>query len=89
MNRHPNKVKDARARLAAGGSGKNLGAGKPGIDSYSATTQSIIDKFMEEGLLNPKSEPTRQGFILMLAAWIMDDDLPFITCELIFYIPEL
>lgn len=80
--KHANKVAEARAKLAAGESGENVGAEKLGAGSYSGATRSIMDKFREEGLLNPKREPTRQGFILMLASWIMDDDLPFTTCKL-------
>lgn len=77
---HKSQVDAANAKLAAGKTEEGPGAGKPGTSAYSGASRSVMDKFREEGLLNPKHEPTRRGFILMLAAWIMDDDLPFTTC---------
>lgn len=41
----------------------------------------LMQKYLEDGKLNPKHEPTRKGFLRLFAAWILEEDLPFVTGE--------
>ncbi|KAF9032729.1 hypothetical protein BJ165DRAFT_1357695, partial [Panaeolus papilionaceus] len=40
-----------------------------------------MNRFLEEGKLNPAIEPTQKGFLRIFAAWILDDDLPWTQGE--------
>lgn len=66
----------ATAKLAAE---QPEGSTNPPGNSYSGAAKEIMEKFLQEGALNPKRDPTRKGFIKLFAAWTMQDNLPFTT----------
>jgi hypothetical protein len=38
-----------------------------------------MEKYVQEGLLNPQVEPMQPGFSRLFAAWLIEQDLPFTT----------
>jgi len=54
---------------------------KPIDQGYTAASAKIMAAYLEEGKLNPAQYPTKKGFLLHFAAWILEDDLPFTTGE--------
>ncbi|KAJ7879782.1 hypothetical protein B0H14DRAFT_3434881 [Mycena olivaceomarginata] len=51
------------------------------IRGVSAASAKIMADFLREGQLNPAVNPTQKGFAKVIAAWILEDDLPFTTGE--------
>lgn len=48
---------------------------------YTVKAAKLMEDFVAEGALNPKLDPTRQGFLRVFAAWILEEDLPWNTGE--------
>lgn len=49
--------------------------------SQMLASAKLMEKYLEEGKLNPKREPTQRGFLQVFAAWLVEDNLPFTTGE--------
>jgi hypothetical protein len=47
----------------------------------SASSAKIMADFLVEGKLNPAINSTQKNFLKVVAAWIIEDDLPFTTGE--------
>ncbi|TFY51128.1 hypothetical protein EVJ58_g10725 [Rhodofomes roseus] len=48
---------------------------------FTLASAKLMERYLEEGKLNPKLEPTQRGFLQVFAAWIIEDDLPWTTGE--------
>ncbi|TFY60202.1 hypothetical protein EVJ58_g5298, partial [Rhodofomes roseus] len=48
---------------------------------FTQASAKLMEKYLEDGKLNPKLEPTQRGFLQVFAAWIIEDDLPWTTGE--------
>ena len=46
---------------------------------FTLASAKLMEKYVEEGLLNPRVEPTQSGFNWLFAAWLIEQDLPFTT----------
>lgn len=44
-------------------------------------SQAILKSFVERGKLNPRLDPTQNGFNRMVSVWILEDGLPFTASE--------
>ncbi|KLO07204.1 hypothetical protein SCHPADRAFT_984499, partial [Schizopora paradoxa] len=44
-------------------------------------TNKVMGKFVEDGRLNPKIEPTQRGFTRLTTAWVVQEDQPFTAPE--------
>ncbi|KAF5344783.1 hypothetical protein D9758_014433 [Tetrapyrgos nigripes] len=53
----------------------------PDLKDTDAASCKLMDCFIKAGLRNPAYEPTYKGFLQVIAAWILKDDLPFTTGE--------
>ena len=53
----------------------------PRAHTYTVASAKLMQNFLEEGKLNPRKDPTKKGFLLHFAAWILEDNLPFTTGE--------
>lgn len=54
---------------------------KPVDHGYSAKSAKIMADMLAEGALHPHLEPTQNGFIKMVAAWIIEENLPWSSGE--------
>ena len=77
---------EAEAAAAAAQAGDDVDpADEPSASSsrsgFTLASAKLMEKYLEEGKLNPKVEPTQRGFLQVFAAWIIEDDLPFTTGE--------
>ena len=48
---------------------------------YTAASTKLMEDYLAEGKLNPKTYPTKAGFLRHFAAWLIEEDLPFTTGE--------
>ena len=39
----------------------------------------VMEKYVQEGRLNPRVEPTQSGFSRLFATWLIEQDLSFTT----------
>jgi hypothetical protein len=46
---------------------------------FTLASAKLMEKYVQEGLLNPQVEPTQPGFSRLFAAWLIEQDLPFTT----------
>ncbi|KAH9011715.1 hypothetical protein EDB83DRAFT_2234018 [Lactarius deliciosus] len=53
-------------------------AEKSGNDGRLTSTK-LMEKYIQDGLLNPRIEPTQSGFTRLFVAWLVEHDLPFTT----------
>lgn len=79
---HTNKKHEeaAATALAAADDAVAADAARPQTSQILASAK-LMEKYLEEGKLNPKCEPTQRGFLQVFAAWLVEDDLPFTTGE--------
>ncbi|KAI0038955.1 hypothetical protein FA95DRAFT_1658846 [Auriscalpium vulgare] len=65
------------------GAGETTAAGETSTQpldrGHTIAGNAVMLKFFEEGLANPRRDPTQKGFLRMFVAWIIEDDLPFTT----------
>jgi hypothetical protein len=54
---------------------------KPIDQGYTAASAKLMEDYLAEGKLNPKTYPTKAGFLKHFAAWLIKEDLPFTTGE--------
>ncbi|EED82988.1 eukaryotic translation initiation factor 3 [Postia placenta Mad-698-R] len=80
---HADKIAEGLMASGEAGQGDGAGAGSVAGPSHRFTLASarIMDKFLKEGKLHPKTEPTRKGFLTLFAACIIEEDLPWTTGE--------
>jgi hypothetical protein len=48
---------------------------------YTAASAKLMEDYLAERKLNPKTYPTKAGFLRHFAAWLIEEDLPFTTGE--------
>lgn len=79
---HTNKKHEeaAAAAVAAANDALTADAARPHTSQVLAGAK-LMEKYLEEGKLHPKREPTQRGFLQVFAAWLVEDDLPFTTGE--------
>jgi hypothetical protein len=46
---------------------------------FMLASAKLMEKYVQDGLLNPRVEPTQSGFSRLFAAWLIEQDLPFTT----------
>ncbi|KAH9939193.1 hypothetical protein B0H21DRAFT_698533, partial [Amylocystis lapponica] len=84
LTSHTKDKHDAKiAELKSSASGVHAPAGGDSLPrtdhGYGAASARLMEKFLEDGKLNPHKDPTQKGFLCLFAAWILEEDLPFTT----------
>ncbi|KAF8262481.1 hypothetical protein EI94DRAFT_1602044, partial [Lactarius quietus] len=69
---------ERKGRQGQGSEGCDVGGLHTGFTLASA---KLMEKYVQDGLLNPRVEPTQPGFTRLFAAWLIEQDLPFTTGE--------
>ncbi|KAF8261018.1 hypothetical protein EI94DRAFT_1892509, partial [Lactarius quietus] len=67
---------ERKGRQGQGSEGRDVGGSHTGFTLASA---KLMEKYVQDGLLNPRVEPTQPGFTRLFAAWLIEQDLPFTT----------
>ena len=53
---------------------------------FTLASAKLMEKYVQDGLLNPHVEPTQPGFTRLFAAWFIEQDLPFTTSTFIAFL---
>ncbi|KZT08290.1 uncharacterized protein LAESUDRAFT_649153 [Laetiporus sulphureus 93-53] len=78
-SKHVDTVKEVKAAKTTPQDGQNPSRSANG--SYTPASARLMEKFLEDGRLNPKRDPTQKGFLRVFAAWLLEENLPFTTGE--------
>jgi hypothetical protein len=70
-------------RTVHDGPGTAIPGAEPDSDlrGISPASAKIMEEFLREGRLSPAVRPAQKGFYAVVAAWILEEDLPFTTGE--------
>lgn len=56
-------------------------ANRPPDTGFTLGSAKVLQDYIEEGKRNPRVEPTQNGFNRHIAAWILEQNLPFTAAE--------
>ena len=70
---------ERNAGQGQGGEVGRLASTKSSYTGFTLASARLMEKYVQDGLLNPRVEPTQSGFTRLFAAWLIEQDLPFTT----------
>ena len=53
---------------------------------FMLASAKLMEKYVQDGLLNPRVEPTQPGFTRLFSAWLIEQDLAFTTGTFIVFL---
>ncbi|TDL22028.1 hypothetical protein BD410DRAFT_695514, partial [Rickenella mellea] len=74
--------KEKHQNIISGEDGSQAVASNPSSHGYTAASARLMAEYMLEGILNPQVIPTQRGFVRLITAWILEEDLPFTTAQM-------
>ncbi|KAH9164016.1 hypothetical protein EDB89DRAFT_1859580 [Lactarius sanguifluus] len=77
----------ARREAEKSGNDGRLTSTKLSHTGFTLASARLMEKYVQDGLLNPRIEPTQSSFTRLFVAWLVEQDLPFTTGK--FAISEL